>query len=187
MATADADSSFAPILFSAQAGEGWAFAQLFALFEPSVAGFVRSRRVGDADDVVNDVFLAAFRGIHSFTGNEADFRAWLFRITRNKVADWFRDIERRRRQSAASQTDLLTRVPDDGDTDAVAGSLLVEELLATLTDEQREVLELRVLAGLTGPQTAELLDKPLSAVKALQRRALQTLRREISPQAVSNR
>lgn len=184
--TIDDVEAFAATLHGAQIGEGWAFTGLFEMFEPAVSGFVRSRGVADGDDVVNDVFLAVFNGIRSFSGGEPEFRAWLFRITRNKVADWFRGVERRHRQLDASGAELMTRTAGVDQQDYVADSLAVDGLLSALTDEQREVLLLRVMAGLTGPQTAELLGKPLSAVKALQRRALLSLRREIGAQAVSN-
>ena len=54
-----------------------------------------------------------------------------------------------------------------------------------LTDEQRELIVLRFVADLSLDETAAALDKPLTAVKAMQRRALATLRRTISPEVVS--
>lgn len=181
-----ADARFETALRTAQAGEGVGFTTLYRTFEPAVASFVRSRGVTDSDDVVNDVFLAAFGRIRDFTGSTAAFRAWIFRITRNKIADWFRASERERRRVEASGADLV-----DGDRsteleDGVAGAIEVENLLSRLTEDQREVLLLRVVAGLSGPETARVMDKPLTAVKALQRRALESLRREILAQTVSN-
>ncbi len=57
--------------------------------------------------------------------------------------------------------------------------------LAELTEDQRNGLALRVIADLTVDEVASILGKPRGAVKALQRRALATLRRRISAQAVS--
>ena len=59
------------------------------------------------------------------------------------------------------------------------------EVLDTLTPDQRQVLALRVVADLSLEQVAELVGKPVGAVKSLQHRALATLRRTISDQAVS--
>ncbi len=65
------------------------------------------------------------------------------------------------------------------------GSDHVQHLLAALTTDQRDVLTLRVMAGLTLEETATVVDKPVSAVKALQRRALGALRREVRRRGVS--
>lgn len=180
------DGVFDATLRAAQAGDGLAFSRLYEQFEPAVAGFVRSRRVTDADDVVNAIFLAVFTGLASFSGDEAGFRAWVFRIARNKIADWFRDLGRQRQRIEASEASSITGAPAPDHQDWVAGDAAVDELLSVLTENQREVLLLRVVADLTGPQTAEVLGKPLSAVRALQRRAIESLNREISSKAVSN-
>jgi RNA polymerase sigma-70 factor (ECF subfamily) len=183
--TASADARFDTALRAARDGHGRGFTTLYEMHEPRMASFVRSRGVSDPDEVVNDVFLAAFSRVREFTGGPADFRAWIFRIARNKVADWYRARERdQRRVEAAGATRVDKSAADVAD--GVAGTVLADELLALLTEDQREVLLLRVVAGLSGPETARVTDRPLTAVKALQRRALETLRREIRAQAVSN-
>ena len=185
LVTGDAAEDFAATLRAAKAGNGWAFTCLYESLNEPVAGFVRARGVGDVDDLVNDVFLAVFNGVGTFSGDEAGFRAWVFRITRNKISDWFRHSSRDRQRLEEAGFELATRSVDDREDERVVGDLTTQELLGTLTSDQREVLLLRVVADLTAQQTAEVLAKPLSAVKALQRRAIRNLRRDIFASVVS--
>ncbi len=168
-------ASFDTVLDAARQGEGWAFDELFGAWNGRLTGFVRARGIGDVEAVVNDVFLKAFGAVGTFTGDEAAFRAWLFRIARNRVIDEYRK---------------LGRAPETADLDAAAavagGDVVVDaerrfsdgrllELLGLLTDEQREVLALRFVADLTIDQIAEVTNRRRGAVKQLQRRALRRL------------
>ena len=67
---------------------------------------------------------------------------------------------------------------DGPDTDVISAKE-VQRLLATLTPDQSDVLLLRVLADLSLQQTAEILQKPVGAVKSLQLRAVRALHRTI--------
>ena len=184
--TADADLEFAARLAAARLGDSRAFTQLYEALRGQVAGFVRARGVGAVDDIVNDVFLAVFTGLGRFSGDESSFRAWVFRITRNKVSDWFRRNSRdRRRVDVAGQVSLAPSQGADDESDRVVADLGLQDLLATSTPDQRDVLLLRVVADLSAQQAADVLGKPLTAVKALQRRAIRGRRTTISAEVVS--
>jgi RNA polymerase sigma-70 factor (ECF subfamily) len=79
-------------------------------------------------------------------------------------------------------------VPDVQQVDAEAMELIstarMEELFDRLTENQRDVLALRVIGDLTVEQTADALGKGVGAVKALQRRALASVRRAMSESGV---
>lgn len=81
-------------LRSARRLEQDGYTGLYRCLGGRVAGYVRSRGVGDVDEVVNDIFLAAFRSLASFEGDASRFRSWLFGIAWNKVADWHRWAQR---------------------------------------------------------------------------------------------
>ncbi len=173
---------------AARAGGGWAFGRLWEQLAPSVAAYLRRRGVQDADDVTAEVFLAAFRGIARFHGDGPAFRAWLFTIAHHKGVDAVRRPARRELlvdSFAGSESDLLPDGPgprsaEDEALDRVSGSAALRSL-AVLTDDQREVLLLRVVADLSLAETAQVLRKPVGAVKALQHRALARLRSAVSP------
>ena len=171
---------------AARAGGGWAFARLWEDLAPAVTGYLRARGVQDPDDVASEVFLAAFRGVARFDGDGRAFRAWLFTIAHHKGVDV------RRRESSLNET-LTAAVPDEGTPAPSAESDAMERLatgealrlLGTLTEDQRAVLLLRVIADLSLTETAAALGKPVGAVKSLQHRALGRLRTSMSAQPVS--
>jgi RNA polymerase sigma-70 factor (ECF subfamily) len=176
------------LVAAACAGGSWAFGRLWQLLGPDVAAYLRSRGVRDADDVTSEVFLAAFTGIGRFSGDGAAFRGWLFTIAHHKGVDAYRrrrpqvdpfdpagDVDGsapwQRRARPSAEDEALDRV----------GSADVRRRLADLTDDQRAVILLRVVADLSLVETADVLGKPLGAVKALQHRALARLRTADAP------
>lgn len=178
--------AFPQVLRAAQAGSGPAFEALWREWAGPVAAFLRARGVRDVDDVTSEVFLAVFTGVGRFTGDEARFRAWVFTIARRRVVDEYRARGRRvQEEELLDAHAAVRRVPSaEADALAVLGEEEVQRLLALLTDDQREVLLLRVVADLTVEQVAEVTGKRVGAVKALQRRGLDALRRHLSDRGV---
>lgn len=177
-------ATFTGVLSAAQSGEEWAFRCLYDAHCGPVTAYVRARVGTDVDEIVNEIFVGVFTGLVRFEGGEADCRAWIFRIARNKVNDHHRRAYRR-----VEQVPLATH---HGDWQRHEPTLALEEhsadhdaMLRLLTPEQREVILLRVLADLSIEHVAEILDKPPGAVKSLQHRAIETLRRHLSLEGVS--
>ena len=171
---------FDGVLAAARGREPWALQHLFEDLGPAVAGYLRAQRAADPDDLANEVFLRAFRGLDRFVGDERAFRSWIFTIAHHLLVDGAR---RSLRQPVL--VDLSDRAQTlaggDAEQDAMR-SLAHEEVqarLARLTEDQRTVLLLRVVADLTVEQIARATGKRVGAVKATQRRALDALRREI--------
>jgi RNA polymerase sigma factor (sigma-70 family) len=170
------------LVAAARAGGTWAFGQLWVLLAPRVAAYVRARGVADVDDVTSEVFLAAFARIGEFVGEGAQFRRYVFTLAHHKAVD---DI-RRRFSSTARQTVPFSdevdprRAPSAED---LAGHFSLDPDLATLLDSlpplQRDVLLLRVVAGLDLADVAELIGRTEGATKQLQHRALTGLRRQL--------
>jgi RNA polymerase sigma factor (sigma-70 family) len=167
-------SEFTTVLAAAQHGDDDAIARLYLASVTRVLGYVRAQGVPDAEDVTSEVFVSMVRNLGSFTGDEDDFRGWLFTIAHRRVVD---DRRRRGRRPEAPVADeilhALSGAGGDGETEAlerlrVAGVL---ELLDRLTPDQRAVLLLQVLADLTIAEIAAVVGKPVTAVKALLRRA----------------
>lgn len=168
-------TGFDALLDAARAGDGWAFDELFHAWNRPVSGFVRARGVGDVDGVVNDVFLKAFGAVASFAGDESAFRAWLFRIARNRVIDEYRKQGRMPGTVELSAVGEVVGGDVGVEVDERLGGDRVVALLSRLTDEQREVLALRFVADLTIDQIAEVTGRRRGAVKQLQRRGLRRL------------
>ncbi len=184
----DIDDLIGRYLDAIRSGDRTGFTGLFQVLSGKVAGYVKGRGVADVEDVVNEVFLGAFRNFDSFDGDAAKFRSWIFAIALNKVADWHR--ARCRQPVVADQSDEILRTVKGGDSECEAVDTLQSQhviaLLDELTEDQRNVLLLRVIADLSLEATASALGKPVGAVKSIQHRVLATLRRTISDRAVSN-
>lgn len=149
-------SNFDDLLTAARDGQGWAFDALFTEWNPPITAFVRARGAPDPDDVVNEIFLGAFTSMSRFDGDESDFRAWLYRIARNKIADSYRRSARRVDTAPLVGTEHLPGGDVEVDADARLGVDRVERMLANLTDEQREVVLLRVVGDLTVAEIAQI-------------------------------
>ncbi|MGY1747494.1 RNA polymerase sigma factor [Blastococcus sp. SYSU D00695] len=176
-------TAFDGVLAAARAGAGWAFEVLYRDLAPAVTGYLRLHGAVEPDDLASETFLDVFRGLASFTGDEAGLRSWVFTIAhRRLVDDWRR---RGRRPQLADGGDEL--VPDavggDVEDDVLdrLGTEAVHRLCGGLPSDQRSVLLLRVLADLTVEQVADVLGRSPGAVKALQRRGLRRLREELAP------
>ena len=173
---AEIGAEFATVLAAAQAGADWAWTLLYRSVAPGVRGFLAANGSHDPDNLLGEVFLQLARNLAGFEGGEAQFRAWVFTIARNRLRDEYR--ARRRRP-----VDPVADVPETAaEPDHLEGLLTAEAkaLLDVLSPRQREVLLLRVFADLPLEDVAAIVGRPVTAVKSLQHRALTRLRKEMS-------
>lgn len=186
------EAAFARALDAARSGQGVGFEWLWHRFSRQVAAFARFQGSEDPEGIANDTFAAAFGRIITFVGDSNGFVSFVFSIARNKLVDEQR--KRRRRVVAAAfdgsafDRDALDahQSVDSAEAAALAG-LSPETALALqrLTDEQREIVFLRLVADMSLEDVAELTGRSVGAVKAMQHRALASMRKEISAEAVS--
>ena len=177
--------AFDKVLAAAQTGAGWARTRLYEWLAPVVDGYLRARGAGDPEDLTNEAFVRVFSGCGSFSGDEAQFRSWVLRIAHCRLVDARRA---RNRRPEMESLDSERRPLEDEATTATAeeealrslGTERTRKLLDALTPDQRDVLALRVIAGLTVKEVASSLAKQPGAVKSLHRRALAALRRKLA-------
>lgn len=178
---------FDQLLEAACSGASWAFERLFAEHSPRLRAFAAARGADDPDGLVNEVLSEVFSSLPRFSGDETAFRGFVFHVARRRLID---DYRRRSRRPIISGTRLPDRVesaPPDLQPDALIGlqNQHALSMLGSLTDDQRDVLLLRVMCDLSLGETARALDKPITAIKALQRRGIATLKRRIHNGTVS--
>jgi RNA polymerase sigma-70 factor (ECF subfamily) len=137
-------------------------------------------RVGDrvaAEDLVSDVFVRMLEGLPSYQDTGRPFEAWLYRIAHARVVDHYRK-ERSRRGAPVDEGLVASEEQDPHRLVAHRDDARrIWEALVDLTDDQQQVISLRFIAGYSTAEVAELLGKTEGAVKALQHRALASLRR----------
>ena len=176
------------MLAAAQQGAGWACTRLYETLAPAVHGFLRAQGARDPSDLTSEVFLAVFSRCGSFSGTEAQFRSWVFTIAHHRLVDDRRAAGRTPPSEPLDGARTGGALHSDAAEDVALqrlGDERVAELLAALTEDQRAVLTLRVIADMTVDYVAAALDKPPGAVKALQRRGLEALRRKLASEGVA--
>jgi RNA polymerase sigma-70 factor (ECF subfamily) len=176
---------FETVLAAAQRGDPRALEDLFTTLSPVVAGYLRLQGSREPDDLTSDVFVGVLRSIGSFTGDEANFRSWLFTIAHRRLIDERRRLSRRPIPEPLEFADTVL-APDDveGEAGRAVADERVRQLCADLAPDQRDVLLLRLLAGLTLEECATTLGKSLGAVKALQRRGFAAIVRRMERDGV---
>ena len=176
--------AFEQVLAAAQAGAGWAFEALYRDLAPAVTGYLRLHGAQEPDDLASETFVGVFTGLSSFSGDERALRGWVFTIAHRRLLDDWRRRSRRP-QLADDPGDLTTSVGGNVEDDVLVriGAEDVERLCGTLPADQRSVLLLRILADLTVEQVAQVMDRSVASVKALQRRGLRTLRDRVETPA----
>jgi RNA polymerase sigma factor (sigma-70 family) len=168
-------AAFPEVLAAAKAGGEWAWEQLFASVERPLRGYLRAQGAADPEDMAGDVLLATVSGIPAFDGDERQFRSWIFVIAHHRLVD-----ERRRNR----RREQVTRLAPPCEQIADAGAEVLARLdgsewterLARLSEDQRTVVLLRVVGGLTTEETATVVGKRPGAVRVMQHRALGRLR-----------
>jgi RNA polymerase sigma-70 factor (ECF subfamily) len=179
------DDNFESALDAAKAGAEWAWAVLYRDLAGPVTGYLGSRGAPEPEDLAAETFLQVARNIHTFEGGEEAFRSWVFVIAHRRLIDVRRKLGRRPEMSALPPEDQHA----GGDVEAEAVDRLVtDELrraLETLTEDQRDVLSLRIIGNLTLEETADVVGKRVGATKALQRRGLSALRLLLEQNRVS--
>ena len=158
-----------------------AFAELYRFAIRPVYRYLAARvdRAEDAEELAQEVFLAALSGVQSLRAeDEAGLLAWLFQICRNKIADRLR--QRYRRPSApleeAEEMESRETSPDEA-VEQFEERAEVRAALAQLTAEQREVVVCKYVLGYDNQRTARIVGKNVNAVNQLHHRALASLHR----------
>lgn len=177
---------FDQILQAARAGADWAWSLLYGDLSSPVLGYLRGRGSIDPEGVTGDVFLQVVRDLASFEGDERAFRTWVLTVTHHRLLDEARYWARRPVDSTGDDTLIMVPAATEVEEEALASDAMVQvkRFIARLSPDQQDVLLLRLVGELTVEEVAEALGKRPGAIKALQRRGLAALRREISKEGV---
>ncbi|HET7652612.1 MAG TPA: RNA polymerase sigma factor [Acidimicrobiales bacterium] len=141
-------------------------------------------RLGDRDDAaeaLSETFLRALEKIDGLRGGADAFRAWLFRIARNVATDRLRSRARLTLEAEPDESvDRLTGGPVE-QVIAAEDAVEVRRALASLSADDREVVWLRVCAGLSSDEVGEIVGKKAGTVRMQQLRALEAMARQLTP------
>ena len=163
---------------AARAGSSWACTTLWVEYAPAVAAFLTARGSREPEDLTSEVFLAAFDKLGEFVGGEPEFRSFVFSIAYRRLIDELR-VRYRRGDTVELSARSDSRTAPSAEDVALRGlgDSSALRLFDALPGPQRDVMVLRIVADLTVEQIAHALGKRPGAIKALQRRALDSLRK----------
>jgi len=174
-----AEASEEALLAAAMQYDEAALGELYDRYEAKIYTYIY-RRTGDealAEDFTAQVFLRMLESIRDQKAWHSSFSGWLYRIAHNLVIDHYR---RKGRQGTVDIDEAAPTASEEHDPEVtVAQSLDAERLRAAirrLTDEQAEVVSLRFLEGYSISEVATMMNRTEGAIKALQYRAVATLR-----------
>jgi RNA polymerase sigma-70 factor, ECF subfamily len=170
----DQDREVARAVARAQAGDMGAIRYLYIRYKDNVYGYVLSiiSDQHEAEDVTQHVFLKLMSVIGKYQAREVPFASWLLRVARNVALDHLRQ----RRVVPCEEIYEPSREADEIGRDRRAG---IEQALRALPEEQRSVVVLRHLVGLTPGEIAERMGRSESSIHGLHHRARKAVRGEL--------
>jgi RNA polymerase sigma-70 factor (ECF subfamily) len=171
----DRDPRVVQAVARAQAGDTEAIRFLYVRYKDNVYGYVLSfvRDSHEAEDVTQHVFLKLMSVIHKYRAREVPFTSWLLRVARNAALDHLRQ----RRMVPCAEVYEPSHEADDSGRDRRWG---LEQALEALPEEQRSVLVLRHLVGLTPGEIATRMGRSEASIHGLHHRARKAMRRELT-------
>ena len=177
------------VVAEAVAGNRDALREVLETIRPIVVRYCRARvgtaeRSGlSADDVAQEVCLAAITALPRYKDQGRPFLAFVYGIAAHKIADVHRAAARDRSQPTPETPDVM--LTEEDPEQITLRRELVERtgrLLGTLTPRQRDILVMRIVLGLSAQETANMVGTTADAVRVAQHRALNRLRRTVQRQ-----
>jgi len=191
-ASLPADTSDADLMAQLAEGNPAAMDLLYDRYNRPVYSFAY-RMLGDrehAEDLLQEVFLRAWRRGSRFSETRGSLISWLLSITHNMAIDELRKQQRRPRKADASEPETLLASIQDAAEPVESQAILadrqrvVRNAMADLPGSQRTVLEMAYFNGLTQREIAEQLDTPLGTIKTRMRLGLRKLQESVDIQAL---
>lgn len=167
------------LVAQAQSGKSDAFGKLYDAYVKKIYNFIyyKTWHQETAEDITSQTFFKALNAIKKFNPEKGTFSSWLYQIARNNISDHFRSLKPTITIEDAwdikDNTDILA------DTDTKLKLEKIREELAILSNEQREIVILRIWEGLSHKEIAGIMQKEESTVKVAYSRAISKLRKEI--------
>jgi RNA polymerase sigma-70 factor, ECF subfamily len=150
-------------------GDREAFGEIYRKFAPLVHGVVLARVPQDeVQDIVQDVFLAAYNSIHTLRDKNA-VGAWLVTISRNRATEFYR----RARPTEELTEDISSRTSRNAEAAEILNTI------RSLPDAYRETLVLRLVEGMTGEEIAERTGLKPESVRVNLHRGMELLRQKL--------
>ncbi len=172
------NSSVQHLIVRAKQGDTTAIGELYEAFRLGIYRYLFYRS-GDgqiADDLTSEVFIRMIRALPGFRFQEASFQAWLYQIAHNLLNDHYRKASYRNHVQLEENMSNDPQNQRSRPVEKSLNSVALKQALDGLSGEQRDVIVMRFISGMSIAEVAQYINKSEDAVKGLQRRALTSLR-----------
>jgi RNA polymerase sigma-70 factor, ECF subfamily len=171
----DRDPVIAQAVARAKSGDMDAIRFLYLRYKDNIYGYVLSilRDAHEAEDATQTVFMKLISVIHTYEPRQVPFTAWILRVAHNVAIDSLR----RHRPMPCEEVIEISRPADDSRHVRRWG---LEQALETLPEDQRNVVVLRNLVGLSPAEIADRMGRTEASIHGLHHRARVALRRELT-------
>ncbi len=167
-----------------KAGDALAFGTLYDRYIEKIYRFVYYKTFvkETAEDITSDVFHKAFQKINSFDETRGTFSAWIYRIARNAVIDYYRTAKKT--VPIEDIFELGERDRTEETHDALLALSKVQDFMKTMSPRQREIITLRLWEERSYREIAEIIGGSEDSVKMAFSRAIRDLREKCGPLAL---
>jgi len=166
-----------------------AFGQLYEIYVDRIYNYLYYRTADrdEAEDLTSRVFFRAIQHIGRYENKGVPFSAWLYRIARNMVTNWYRDNSRRSMISI-DRVSRLNRIESpevmlERDQDQA----LVLASIRKLPADRQDLLLLKFVDRLSNAEIGQIMGRSEGAIKSLYHRTLTSLKTEVAQQATQNK
>jgi RNA polymerase sigma-70 factor, ECF subfamily len=177
----DRDANPKELMKLAKSGDNQAFGKLYELYFTPVFKYVyfRVKDSADAEDITQTVFLKVFRSISNFKDQNVAPLSYFFTIARNTIIDGWRT--KKEFTVANGEANVFEQIPDTDPSPLQTAEKnetgkIMQAAIQKLTDDQKEVIILKFINGLSNKEISPIVGKSEEAIRQIQCRALVSLR-----------
>jgi RNA polymerase sigma-70 factor (ECF subfamily) len=156
-----------------------AFGDLYSIYLDRIYRYiyyhVKDRMM--AEDITEEVFVKAWKAIRSCKGRGRTFSSWIYRIAHNHMINTQRNNNR---SISMAMENLVTESDRRQEVDSTAGKYELTEMLDELPLNQKQVIILKFLEGMSNSEIAKIMNKSEGAIRILQMRGLSSLRQNVT-------
>jgi RNA polymerase sigma-70 factor (ECF subfamily) len=171
------------VLEKAIQGDADSFSILYDAYIGRIYNYVyyRTGNTHDAEDLTARVFYRALNHIHTYRHMGVPFLAWLYRIAHNLVANWHRDMNRRKEVPLEDHTTFSSPHIDQPETMLIENQEKEKLLRAIkkLTSDRQHLIVLKLVEGLSNAEIAVIVGRSEGAIKSLYHRTLLAIRQDL--------
>lgn len=160
-------------------GDIGAFGEIYSIYLDRIFRYVfyQVKNRATAEDLTEEIFVKAWESISKFRWKGPPFVAWLYKIARNHIIDYFRT---NRQQEILDEETLSDDKNPEQEADNRQMQSVLSKAISDLPQQQRQIIVLKFIEGLENCEIAQVLKKSQGSIRILQMRALIALRRKLS-------